>query len=254
MTDISFTYVNLDHRVDRREHAEAQFQRHGMLVDRFPAHTPSDWHGDEKAVARMRARTPGAIGCMVSQMGVIKAGAISGVEVIGVFEDDVVLCDDFPRRLEYILDNLPEDWDVFYLGATFHVPGVWCHHKDCSTWGGVGKDAWPTDNPRIIRCPGAWGTYAYLVNGSRAAGVINALHDIMPDCDGIDHGFIRIGTKLNTYCLVPGCAKQYDNQSDIGTGITKFSGFASLGPYWYAERMENFDPATLDWETGATLD
>ena len=250
--DIGWSCVNLASRPDRREHAEQQFAKHDLTVRRFEALTPENWDGPPEKVARMMARTPGAVGCWMSQTEVIRQGVREGLDLIGVFEDDICLCEDFPKRLEYICSHFPDPWHVFYLGATFHIPGVWCHHPDCSKWGSIGRDVLPTSDPRIVRTPGIWSTYGYLVNSQSASEVLDALDDIMPDSDGIDHAFIRLGTRLNTYCFVPGCCWQYDNQSNIGTGITEFSGFKKLGDYVWTDRMEDFDPATFDWTTGRT--
>lgn len=243
-------FVNLDSRPDRRASAEAQFAKHGLAARRFAGFTPDEWTGSEPAVARMRARTPGAIGCMQAQMNVIRTVQDSS-RIVGVFEDDVIFCEDLTPRLDYIQQRLTWDWDVFYLGGTFHVPGVWCKHADCEPWGPeIGVDMCGTDDPRIMQVFGMWGTYSYFVNGRNARKVLDALEGIMPDSDGIDHAFIRLGDWLNCYCFVPGCAKQFDGQSNIGTGVTHFSHFASLGPYWFQERMEDFDPATFDWVNG----
>ena len=34
-----------------------------------------------------------------------------------IFEDDVTFCDDFEAKLKTFLDEVPEDWDVLYLGG-----------------------------------------------------------------------------------------------------------------------------------------
>ncbi len=253
--DICWSYVNLASRPDRREHAEAEFAKHNLTVRRFEALRPEDWEGEESAVARMMARTPGAVGCWMSQTEVIRQGMREGSKLIGVFEDDVCLCKDFPERLEYICAHLPMEWQVFYLGATFHVPGEWHKHPDCSEWLLHGRDVYPTDDgrslfgdSRILRTPGIWGTYSYIVNGYYASSVLNALETIMPKSDGIDHAFIRLGDRLNTYCFVPGCCWQYDGPSDIGDGITEFSGFKKLGPYVWTDRMDDFNPSSFEWD------
>jgi hypothetical protein len=64
---------------------------------------------------------------------------------------------------------------------------------------------------------------------------------------GIDYSFIKLQPYLKTFAFVPGCVKQMDNQSDIGNGMTFFSGFSKLGPYWYQDRMEQFDPVSYNW-------
>ncbi|KKL63303.1 hypothetical protein LCGC14_2176420, partial [marine sediment metagenome] len=155
--ELEWHYINLASRPDRDLHAKEQFARHGLPVKRFDAFTPDQWPGDPAKVARMMARTPGAVGCHQSQMAVIKTVVGTG-HVVAVCEDDIVFCDDLTKRLQYIEDHLTWDWDVFYLGATFHVPGVWCHHADCAEWGPVlGRDAEPTTDKHIMRVYGQWG-------------------------------------------------------------------------------------------------
>ena len=58
---------------------------------------------------------------------------------------------------------------------------------------------------------------------------------------GIDWLFILLQPYLKTFAFVPGCVKQMDNLSDIGQGITRFSGFAILGPHWFRDRMTDFN-------------
>jgi len=244
--DIDWYYINLASRPDRDNHAREQFQRYNIRARRFEGFTPEEWPGDSTKVDRMRKRTPGAVGCYQSQMHIIRL-AQGGDRVVAVCEDDVVLCNDLEKRLDYIDSNLVWDWDIFYLGATFHVPGVWCHHKDCATWGSIGVDAEPTTDPRILRTYGIWGTYAYLVNPKNAAKVCTLFDEHIHQSDGIDHLAIRLGSRLNTFCFIPGCAWQYDSESNIGNGITRFSSFKKLGPYAWTDRMEEFNPLGFDW-------
>jgi GR25 family glycosyltransferase involved in LPS biosynthesis len=249
--DISWHYVNLDSRPDRREHAEQQFARHGIEVRRQRGFLPDEWPGDPADVARMRATTPGAIGCYHSQTQIIRDHARPG-NVVAVCEDDVCFCEDLPKRLQYIEDHIwwdeTWDWDIFYLGATFHTPGEWYKHVDCKDWGPrLGCDAQPTTDPHFMRVYGEWGTYAYLVNGNNAGKVLHLLDENVHRSRGIDHLFIILGDAVNAYCFAPGCAWQYDNQSNIGRGVTEFSGFKKLGPYVWTDRMEDFDPTTFEW-------
>jgi len=254
--DIDWYYINLASRPDRDKHACAEFAKVGIHATRFNAYTPDEWQGSSSTVQRMRDRTPGAIGCYQSQMELIDQAYRSG-KVTAVCEDDVCFCNDLQLRLDYIeraVANL--DWDIFYLGATFHVPGQWYHNKDCSDWGGTGKigvDVSPTSNPRILRTYGIWGTYAYLVNPVNAAGVHGLFRKNIHRADGIDHLAIILGPAIRSYCFVPGCAWQYDNESNIGNGVTRFSGFKKLGPYVWADQMSEFNPEKYCWKTGKVV-
>lgn len=242
---LNWYYVNLDSRPDRRKHAEAQFASIGVTPERVRGELPGDHIGPRK-FERMRKRTPGAIGCYVSQRSIIERGEPGNV--VAVCEDDVVFAKDVPKRLEYAAEALPDDWEVFYLGATFHVPGEWHRRVECHEWAHYQADVIPTDDPRILRVFGMWGTYAYFVNGDHAGKVLALLEENCVRSDGIDHNFMILGDKVKAYCLVPGMAWQYDNQSNIGDGVTYFSGFKKLGPYVWQDYMEDFDPSTYAWD------
>jgi len=79
--DVEWWYINLASRPDRDLHAKEQFARHGLPVKRFDAFTPDQWPGDPAKVARMMARTPGAVGCHQSQMAVIKTVVGADIEI-----------------------------------------------------------------------------------------------------------------------------------------------------------------------------
>lgn len=245
---LEWWYINLKSRPDRKQHAESQFANQGIQANRFNAYRPQDWKGDPAQVERIRKRTPGAIGCYASQIEIMRK--CDPGSVIAVCEDDVCFAPDMADRLKHAEVALPDDWDVFYLGATFHVPGEWYKDPECSSWGHRGVDAETTSDKHIMRVYGMWGTYAYFVNGAKAEKVIGLLEENCHRSDGIDHNFMQLGDKINAYCFVPGMAWQYDNQSNIGRGITYFSGFKNLGPYVWTERMSDFDPSKYDWKKG----
>jgi GR25 family glycosyltransferase involved in LPS biosynthesis len=175
-----------------------------------------------------------------------------------VLEDDVIFCSDFRKRLDYInkwADG--KDWDIIWLGGTFHVPAFW-HKKggsgmppNCSLE--LGYDCRSTDDERMIRTFGSFSTYAYIVNHKSIDRVLDVLESVKHRTIGIDYSFIATGDKLNTFAFVPGCCKQMDNLSDIGSGMTVFSGFSKLNGteensrYWWQDKMEDFDPKTFNF-------
>jgi len=234
-------YVNLASRPDRNEHAKVEFAKAGLGAQRFDAFIPDEWLGDPAKVLRMRNRTPGAIGCYQSQTHVMRMGQ-GNSSMVGVFEDDVVFCDDLADRLDYIETHLTRDWDILWLGATFHCnPAVW--HKDS-----IGRDAERTADKHILRTYGIWSTYAYFVNGSSVRRVLDLLDQNIYRSDGIDHCMmLYVEPVLQTFCFVPGCCWQMDSESNIGTGVTRFSGFKQLGPYAWTSRMQDFNPDTYNW-------
>jgi len=255
------SFVNLDSRGDRLTHMTNQLSKVNLQVERTRG---IPWkevliNHPERAndVTVMLNRTPGAIGCFFSQMSVMEEALKQGKHAL-VMEDDLHFCSDFDKRMDYI-DKWTEahEWDIIWLGGTFHTPAFW--HKigqsgmppDCSAQ--LGKDCEATDDPRMIRTYASFCTYAYIVNIKSIEKVLGLLNSTMHKSIGIDYSMIFLSPNLLTFAFVPGCVKQIDNISDIGTGMTVFSGFARLNGteensrYWYQEKMEDFNPETFKW-------
>jgi GR25 family glycosyltransferase involved in LPS biosynthesis len=238
---MDWVYVNLDCRPDRREHVEAEFAKHGITSRRQPGELVTrENHAPTDRTRRMYNRTPGAIGCFNAQVNALRTSPPDNDTV--VCEDDICLAADLPARIEYLYSHAPSDYDILWLGATFHCnPAVW--HKDT-----IGRDAERVGH-RIFRTYGIWSTYGYIVRASSRERVLSLLDEAYQNSDGIDHAMmLYIEPVLKTYCMVPGCAWQYDAQSNIGNGVTEFSLFKkNLGPYVWANRMEDFDADTYQW-------
>lgn len=264
LNDSHIAFVNMDHRTDRLAHMENQLDLVGLSAERVRGLPPSEVDVDPKKVRVMQNRTPGAIGCMISQMHIMGMAHIKGKNAI-VLEDDVSFCEDFNKRLEYIsewTDN--NQWDVFWLGGTVHNKPTWWHSqphnhelRQCNCTLGIDLDQ--TSDKHIIRTYGAFCTYAYIVNKNSLEKVLKMLDDCMSFSIGIDWSFIYLQPTLKTYMFIPGCIKQIDNMSDIGVnpdgsqGFTRFSGFLKLNgtaensAYVYQDRLEDFDIDNWQW-------
>lgn len=253
------SFVNLDHRQDRLAHMNEQFARVGITAERTRGMKPDEVIYDKPyRLDTMRLRTPGAIGCHFSQISIWKKAQEQGKDAC-VFEDDLIFCSDFKERLEYIGKfTETHTWDVIWLGATFHVnPPFW--HKmglsamapNCSSQ--MGCDAKRTDDPRMIRTYGAFSTHAYIVNNKSIDKILALFERHLHESIGIDWLFIKLQPQLHCYSFVPGACAQMDNQSDIGNGITRWSGFYQLNgtrensAYVWQDKMEDFDPDKFQW-------
>lgn len=252
-------FVNLDHRVDRLNHMGKELAQAGISASRVRGMLPQEYTGDESKVRKMRNRTPGAIGCYLSQLRIMK-DALAFNRHAWVMEDDLIFCSDFQERMKLIEAWMQtHEWDIFYLGSSVHVNPPWWHRhghrerelEDCRCQ--LGRDAETTDDPRVLRCYGIFATFAYIVNKDSLSKVIDSLERIMPKSIGIDWSMIALGEELKQFCFVPGSVRQMDNQSDIGSGMTMWSGFLQLNgtkensAYVYQDKMENFDPLTFNW-------
>lgn len=252
--DSYISFVNLDQRKDRLGRMEKTLKKVGIQAIRTPGILPLEYKGDWRRVETMRRRTPGAIGCYFSQLKIIKE-ALRQEKHAFVMEDDLIFCDDFQKRLlimeQWASNN---DWDIFWMGATFHVNPPYWHKLD------IGRDAELTSDPRIMKTYGAFSTHAYLINRDSIEKILAMLDVELDKTIGIDYSFIQMQPYLCTFSFVPGCIIQYDNQSNIGRGHTIFSNFRKLNgtvensAYWFQPRMEDFNPTTFDWHECETYE
>lgn len=248
------SFINLDHRVDRLNHMQSELSKAKINAVRTRGMLPNEYKGGSAYVQVMQRRTAGAIGCHFSQVAVMQEALKQGKHAL-VMEDDLVFCDDIQSRLSHITEfTNSNDWDVFWLGSTFHQNPTWhksvngVHsHPDmkgkCNCT--LNKDVEKTEDERIVRTYGCWSTYAYIVNKNSIEKILAMFDESIHLSMGIDWLFILLQPRLKTFSYMPGCVKQYDNQSDIGKGITKFSAFQNLGRYWFQPHEKFFDRATL---------
>jgi len=264
LQDSYCSYINLDHRKDRLSSIIYQLNRHDINAIRAPGIYPHERSEDKsRMTAMLRRKQVGALGCYLAQVDVMKKALELNMHAF-VMEDDIVLCEDFNKRIDYI-DNWQSiktgdgkkwaiDWDVIWLGGTFHVGTPYWDQKR-NEQDRIGKDVEVTGDPRMLRSYGSFSTFAYIVNRDSISKVLSLLDEFLPQSIGIDHSFIHLAHKMNNYVFVPGCTKQIDNASDQHEGaFTEFSRFSRLNgteensKYWYQERMEDFDPLTFDWK------
>jgi GR25 family glycosyltransferase involved in LPS biosynthesis len=98
--------ISLDERSDRREAAEAQFDKTGLL-DRVEFHIVKKHPHDSEE------------GIYESHMACIKNGLQTGAEKIVIFEDDVIFDGFSPERLKQCIDFMRDtpDWQAFFFGC-----------------------------------------------------------------------------------------------------------------------------------------
>ncbi len=100
--------INLDHRTDRWEHAQKEFEKVGILnrVKRFSAIKEDD----------------GRVGIIKSNLAIVKMAKSKGLNNVLVFEDDVkFIVDDPEKHLKNAISQIGKlNWSLFYLGANTH--------------------------------------------------------------------------------------------------------------------------------------
>jgi hypothetical protein len=154
-------------------------------------------------------------------------------------------------RLKIIFKFLNQhEWDIFWMGGTYHREPTWHKsiegkhtHPDMQVCNCLLNRDWEeTLDPHIVRTYGAFSTHSYLVNKNRIEHILGLLDRNLHLSMGIDWIMLKEQPNLNCYAFNPGCIKQYDNQSNIGDGISRFSGFRNLGQHWFSRSMHEYIP------------
>lgn len=106
--------VSLAKRADRREQFTTSLRRAGFTwnVETFDA-----FNGSRLAVPSPFEGVPAAaFGCWLSHLYILTMAANKDWKNVLIFEDDALFTDDAAETLDAALDELPDDWDQFYLG------------------------------------------------------------------------------------------------------------------------------------------
>jgi GR25 family glycosyltransferase involved in LPS biosynthesis len=173
--------INLDRRTDRMEKLDPQLKELGIQYKRFSAVDGKKLDIDP-IVAGLR-----------SHLQVMKQ--IAGQRVL-ILEDDAHFVEDFNKKFEKVMQTLPEDWDIFYLGAL--VP------KDVGLIRMVNRH-WGI---QVLTT----GSQAYCINPSKLEYFISKLEDYN---SYIDIGLRDFAKDLKAYIAQPNLVTQFPSYSDL---------------------------------------
>lgn len=109
--------VNLDDRTDRWEHCTALFAKHGLRVERLSA-----IDGRSGRIPPNEHMSGTKIACCRSHAKLLATALERGHKRFLVLEDDVDFVDDLGARFEQVLRELPDDWELLYLGGNHKAP------------------------------------------------------------------------------------------------------------------------------------
>lgn len=162
--------INLERRKDRRQLMEKEFAKVGL--------SPTFINGADIK--------PGWVGCRESHLAILDDAWLGDVFV--VFEDDVQFLQDL-SIVDKALSQLPEDWDMLYLGASPKQPQV--RYSD-----------------NLIRLNNAHVTHAIIWH-YREGGALEYILDHANEVKKIDDYFATvIQPKFNCFVTYPMAATQ----------------------------------------------
>jgi GR25 family glycosyltransferase involved in LPS biosynthesis len=187
LVDTSYL-INLDIRQDRLESSSKQLVDNNIDFQRFSA-------VDGNTLEHSDSMTPGQYGCYTSHLNVLKDCIENNIQTVAIFEDDVEFCENFEEKFSNIYYDIPDDWDIIYLGH--NIPST------TST---------PTASPNILKISGAYSLHAFILN--RKAIEI-ALDGLVATPQIVDVYYAKIQSFLNAYGFVDQFCSQAPGWSDI---------------------------------------
>lgn len=231
LDEIEFKCISLPNRTDRREWVETHLNSFNIPFEFFNAKTSSAQNYDN--LKFLQGIKSGNIGCALSHYELIKNH--NSNKILGIFEDDVLLCEDFLERFSYIENNFNLDWDIFFLSSFYHL------NTDNNRWHKSGDFEF-TDIKYIHRVYGSFCTHSYLVNPNSKDKILKLIRENSHKSYAIDHLYILIQPELNCFSFTPGMANQIVSHSDIDNTVKNQNTFENtVGPHYFANKLNDFD-------------
>jgi len=227
--DYSINVLNLEHRTDRWQKFVDQADKIGLKnYNRFDATNGKKlvinkeqskiFHIKEGFVGKRWPNLThnyyaGTLGCSLSHIRMWKE-AYMGCKDYIVFEDDVILDDQFVKKWNNIYSTIKDDlrWDILFFGIYDDEHGDYLY-GDTFVHPGVMKFS------PIMRLHGG-GTFGYVIRPKGAQKLLE-LVDKLGIQQPIDHFMIDQFDTLCVYKTVPHLAKAFNTDTDIQNCTTK---------------------------------
>ncbi|MFT4924374.1 MAG: glycosyl transferase family 25 [Phenylobacterium sp.] len=181
--------INLDQRPDRWQRCQARLDEHGVSeVERFSA-----VDGNDDKLPEQWTYSKGAYGCLRSHVEVVREALAKQQSHVLIFEDDVVLAADFVQQFNRYINEVPDDWDMLFLG-------------------GLHQDSPLPVSKNVVKLTRTYSTFAYALH-QRVFAEFIALNQRCPV--PVDVNNFQLQSEYNCYCFHPPLAWVEDSYSDI---------------------------------------
>lgn len=167
-------------------------------IDGYGCKIPKSWKSGK-----------GAWGCYQSHLKIFKDCYSAKTRNVLIFEDDAIFVDDFNSKVVTVLNSIPQDWQMLYLGGQHLQMPKQIIINDCVSIG-----------TNINR------THAYAINGQHTIQyIIQWLENLQDWRRGhhIDHHYGRLheNEQILPYCPLRWLVGQRECFSDISRKTTK---------------------------------
>ena len=189
--------LSLERRQDRREKVEPNIRKVGIDFKWAWAIDGYKLEYDPESIPHpyMRDR-PGTVGICLSYKAMFEKAKENKLPHIFILEDDVVFSDDFSDKNQDFLHNVPQDWDMIYLGGN-HLD----HHPI-------------KINEHVSKCVSTRSSHAVIYKDTCYDYFINILGKMI---NPLDEVFAKAQRDRDVVAYVPDppLAWQFDGHSDI---------------------------------------
>ena len=176
--------INLARRSDRLANITKQLDVHGIKFERFEA-----IDGQELGISSVEA-------CAISHRAVIEK--YKDCQNLFIFEDDAELSLDFNQKWNIFIDNLPDDWQMIYLGCN--------------------KIKFEKPINGVARLLEGVATHAYGAKQSMFDSLIQASKRAEP----VDLSYMQLQMSVPVYVAIPSMVGQVAGFSDIENRFTDY--------------------------------
>tara|TARA_R110000824_G_scaffold185608_1_gene366570 strand:- start:660 stop:1349 length:690 start_codon:yes stop_codon:yes gene_type:complete len=214
--------INLDRRSDRLETCNTVLQEHNFVVERISAVDGDTLGVDEinkdflTYISEDHLR--GQLGCVMSHHKVLKDAKEKGYGSILILEDDFKLVSNFEELFEEFYPQVPDDWELLYLGGNHHF------HRGVTL---------KMVTPNVGIPVKTYTTHAYAVRESLYDKLIEVFDKDTNNCPA-DIGLCHVQKEIKTcYTLWPSLISQEVGFSDITHRVEDYTFFLETkGRYW----------------------
>ena len=191
--------INLKRRPDRLIESTKELVNNGIEFEVFEA---IDGNPGIKNISKSLESRPGHVGCILSHVAIIKKAKELNLKSILILEDDIEFYNNFKQKFNTAIENLPEDWDMFYLS------------------GNTSSDKLKNINDVIFRCFGTLTTHAYAIKNTLFNEIIEGQSKLNHPVDVYYNNVIH--PNRNCYIVRPYLCKQRASHSDIVNGFRNY--------------------------------
>jgi GR25 family glycosyltransferase involved in LPS biosynthesis len=112
--------INLADSKDRWDYMQSQCKREGLVCNRHEAVNGKELNPLKMRIVKNKKLSRGGIGCSLSHINLWKSqfNILSKNEHFIVLEDDCIIEKDFKEKFYEIMNEVPSDFDILYLGGS----------------------------------------------------------------------------------------------------------------------------------------